>query len=396
MFPDGFAYTVSYELSAGAGENMGDKTGSFRDRKQRKEKKNSRKKRMLLVFCILALVFGCTRFLTTDLYSAIKYQTCYVMLKNLSPLLMKEESAIPGQTTKEYDTKTESEIAYEVILATEVAEENKEAVAEQVKQENKKEQAKKTAVPLEKLQDFDYLIQNYYTVDKMTTITGKQLKADELLSIDCGIKKNAADPQILIYHTHSQESYKDSRKGEPADTVVGVGDYLTALLTEQYGYSVIHHKGAYDLEDRNNAYTNVASVIEQILADHPTIEVVIDLHRDGVPEDTRLVTELNGEPVAKIMFFNGLSYSTEVGEIEYLYNPYIKENLAFSLQLQLALAEAYPGLCRKIYLKGYRYNLHFRPRSLLVEVGAQTNTVEEAMNAMVPFAEILDGILTGE
>ena len=56
----------------------------------------------------------------------------------------------------------------------------------------------------------------------------------------------------------------------------------------------------------------------------------------------------------------------------------------------------YPGLARRIYLKGYRYNMHFRPKSILVEVGAQTNTYEEAENAMKPLAEILNKVLSGE
>ena len=95
------------------------------------------------------------------------------------------------------------------------------------------------------------------------------------------------------------------------------------------------------------------------------------------------------------MFFNGMSQTPE-GPIEYLQNPYKQENLAFSLQMQLDAAAYYPGFTRKIYLKGLRYNLHLRPRSALIEVGAQTNTYEEARNAMEPLAEILDMVLSGE
>jgi stage II sporulation protein P len=95
------------------------------------------------------------------------------------------------------------------------------------------------------------------------------------------------------------------------------------------------------------------------------------------------------------MFFNGLSYNSKVGNIEYLYNPYIEDNLAFSFQMQLQAAKYYPDLTRKIYLKGYRYNLHLMPRATLVEVGGQTNTVEEAKNAMEPLADILDKVLKG-
>lgn len=97
--------------------------------------------------------------------------------------------------------------------------------------------------------------------------------------------------------------------------------------------------------------------------------------------------------MASIMFFNGLSRTTANGDIGYLYNPYIQDNLAFSLQMQITAEEYYPGFSRAIYLKGYRYNMHYCPKTLLVEVGAQTNTVEEAMNAMEPLADILAKVL---
>ena len=95
------------------------------------------------------------------------------------------------------------------------------------------------------------------------------------------------------------------------------------------------------------------------------------------------------------MFFNGLSRVKDVGEIAYLPNPYLQDNLAFSFQMQIAGETYYPGLTRKIYLKGYRYNMHLKPRSLLIELGAQNNTVQEAVNACVPIARILNEVLTG-
>lgn len=102
-------------------------------------------------------------------------------------------------------------------------------------------------------------------------------------------------------------------------------------------------------------------------------------------EGTRLVMDLDGRPTARFMFFNGLSRTRKTGNIAYLYNENQDANLAFSFQMQLKAAEYYPGLTRKIYLKGYRYNMHLRPKSLLIELGAQNNTVEEAMNACDPW-----------
>lgn len=246
----------------------------------------------------------------------------------------------------------------------------------------------------EKLTDFDYLIQNFYRVDKTTTINGSQLNATEMLNEDMKLTHDASSPQILIYHTHSQEGYADSIPGDVSTSVVGVGDYLTLLLQEQYDLNVIHHTGQYDIETRDDAYALAGPAVEKILADNPSIEVVIDLHRDGVGENTRLVTNIDGVDMAKLMFVNGLSCTTSVGEIGYLYNPNLADNLAFSFQNQLTMAEYYPGLSRGVYLKGYRYNLHYCPKSLLVEVGAQTNTVQEAMNAMVPLADVINKVVT--
>ena len=229
----------------------------------------------------------------------------------------------------------------------------------------------------------------------MTTIGKDQLCVDKLLKPDMTVDTSVDGPQILIYHTHSQEGYKDSKPGKASESVVGLGDTLTKLL-EDKGFRVLHHKGTYDLPDRDHAYSAAAPEIEQIIKDNPSIQVVIDLHRDGVAEGTRLVTEQNGKKMAQIMFFNGLRRTTSTGDIAYLKNPYIEENLAFSFQMQLAAAEYYPGLTRRIYLKGYRYNMHFCPKSLLVEVGAQTNTLKEAKNSMEPLADLLFKVLGTE
>lgn len=243
----------------------------------------------------------------------------------------------------------------------------------------------------EKLNDFDYLIQNFYTVDRTTTIDGSLLNAGKLLGMDMHLTTTAEQPQILIHHTHSQEMYVDS-DGSAATSIVGVGEYLAKLLRERYGYNVIHDTGEYDMIDHDHAYSYAGPATEQILAENPSIEVVIDVHRDGILKG-HLVTEVNGKQTAQIMFFNGLSRTTSNGELAYLYNPYIAENLAFSLQTKLMGEEYYPDFTRANYLKGYRYNLHYRPKSMLVEVGAQTNTVAEAMNAMEPLADMLHKVL---
>ena len=250
-----------------------------------------------------------------------------------------------------------------------------------------------------KLADFDYVMNQFFILDSNTETNAQQISGTRFLGEDLSIKQDSKVPQILIYHTHSQETFVDSREGKEEDTIVGVGNYLTDLLEEKYGYQVIHVTDAFDMMggtlDRSKAYDYARISIEKVLEENPTVEVVIDLHRDGVPDDRRLVTEVNGKSTAQLLFYNGLSYTVNQGAVSYLPNPYIEENLAFSFQLEYQAAQYYPELYRGIYLAGLRYNLHLKPRALLLEAGAQTNTVEEVRNAMEPFADILNRVLKG-
>ena len=240
--------------------------------------------------------------------------------------------------------------------------------------------------------DYETLISNFYAVDKSTYLKEEYVGLKQLLEPDLSVDKNTEGPQILIYHTHSHEGFADSVPGDPSTTIVGAGDKLASLLEEKYGFKVLHDTGIYD-EERDDAYNQSLPAIEKILAENPTIEVVIDLHRDAVSNDRRLVIDLQGRPTARFMFFNGLSYSRKNGEIEYLENPYIQDNLAFSFQAQVAANELYPGIARKVYLKAYRFNMHLMPKCMLIELGAQNNTVEEIMNACDPLAHILAIVL---
>lgn len=246
------------------------------------------------------------------------------------------------------------------------------------------------------LNDYNFC-QQFYTVTSITSLTKEIFRPSEFLDKDMKITHDSSSPQILIFHTHSQEKFADSTDDD-STSILGVGDYLTELLTGK-GYNVIHDRSVYDYVDgkldRSKAYTYAEQGIESILESNPSIEVVIDLHRDGVADTTHLVTEVDGRQMAKIMFFNGISYSNVKGNINYLYNPYRDDNLAMSLQMHLIGEAYYPGFLRRNYINAYRYCLHERAKSMLIEAGAQTNTFEEVKNAMEPLADMLDKLLTG-
>ena len=247
---------------------------------------------------------------------------------------------------------------------------------------------------------YEYLMSKFYTVVSSTTLYPEDIDANKLMAMDMKMQTASNMPQILIYHTHGQEAFADSVSGDVSTTIIGVGDYLTKLLTETYGYNVIHLKDSFDyvngVLDRHKAYDYAYERVAQVLAENPSIEVVIDLHRDGVNDNLHLVTEVNGKQTAKIMFFNGISRLNSIGEIGYLYNPYREQNLAFSLQMKVLAEEYFTGFTRKNYIQAYQYNLHLRPKSMLIEAGAQTNTVQEELNAMEPLAKLLDLELKGE
>jgi stage II sporulation protein P len=251
-------------------------------------------------------------------------------------------------------------------------------------------------IPKEKLMDYNYVLNNFYVVPSVTSLRPQVLDLDKISQVDLRIEKNSTVPQILVFHTHSQEKFADSE--ENGMSIVNVGDRLVSLLQEQYGYNVIHLTDEFDMAggvlDRSEAYTYANTKLDEVLAQNPSIQVVIDLHRDGVDASKHLVTEIDGKQTARIMLFNGISYTKEQGEIDYLPNPYITENLAMTYKMFLLGKINYPDLFRCIYISGYRYCLHHVPRSMLIEAGAQTNTYEEVYNAMEPLARLIDMELT--
>ena len=251
-------------------------------------------------------------------------------------------------------------------------------------------------IPAEEYESYDALVGQFYVIDQTTMADASLLDAKRFLEKDLRIIREGDGPQILIYHTHSQEAFLDSVEGDVTQTVVGVGEKLARLLREEYGYEVLHHEAVYDKPSRDGAYSRALPEIRSLLDRYPTIQVVIDLHRDEMPENVHLVTELDGKPTARFMFFNGISRTRKTGALAYLQNDHLEDNLAFSFQMEKAALEYFPNLTRKIYLKGYRYNMHLCPKTLLVELGAQNNTVEEAMNACEPLAALLDLVLSGK
>lgn len=233
-----------------------------------------------------------------------------------------------------------------------------------------------------------------YAIDKKTGMPEDLFNVNEMSSKNLHINVEGNGPKVLIFHTHGSEMYADSK--DVNEGIIGAGEYLKSILEDRYGVECMHITDRFDFVDgkikRDGAYERAEPVITKIIEENPSIQLVIDLHRDGVNENLRLATNIDGKPYAKIMFFNGICRKWDNGKltpISGLENPYIKTNLALSYQMQEAVLDFNTELPRKIYINAYRYSLHMKDKSMLIELGAQTNTVEEAMNSVEIIAEAL-------
>lgn len=210
------------------------------------------------------------------------------------------------------------------------------------------------------------------------------------------------EPTVLIVHTHASESYEkqegqqyeessDYRTLDTAYNMVAVGDRLAELL-EQAGIGVIHDRQIHDHPSYNDAYTNSRSAVEDYLQTYPTIQVVLDLHRDAVllndgSQFAPTVT-VAGEQVAQLMLIIGSDGSGAE-------HPLWAENLSAALKLQVLLEKNAPGITRTSILRTQRYNQDLSTGAMLIEVGAAGNTIDEALGAVPILAQALIALMYG-
>ena len=210
--------------------------------------------------------------------------------------------------------------------------------------------------------------------------TSYEIPAEQLLMQPLSWDLTGTGPTVLILHTHGSESYAGTtgyRSSDPQRNMIAIGDRLAAFL-EEAGISVLHDRTMYDAESYNGSYTQARQAIAQHLAQHPSIRLVLDLHRDAA-EDVNgnqinyTVTTPQGR-AAKLMLVMG----TDSGGLTH---PNWQENMALALKLHLSLEKICPEICRPVYIRTSRFNQDLSPGALLVEVGAAGNTLDEALLA---------------
>ncbi|WP_422444107.1 stage II sporulation protein P [Thermoanaerobacterium sp. DL9XJH110] len=204
-------------------------------------------------------------------------------------------------------------------------------------------------------------------------------------------------PLVLIYHTHTTESYMPSKafNYNPRDkayhtddlnySVVKVGEVLAGELNK-LGIPTIQNKTVHDVPTYMTSYSNSMKTVQEVLKKNPSIKIVLDIHRDApVPDPQRsrelTTVKIEGKTYSRIMFV--------IGSDKIFPHPYWKENYRFALMLNDKLEELYPGISREIDLREQRFNQHLSKKAVLVEIGSHGNTMEESIESARAFARAL-------
>ncbi len=217
--------------------------------------------------------------------------------------------------------------------------------------------------------------------------TGESISIKDELSSVLELKiKKTKDPEVLIVHTHATESYMNedrayytaqdnSRNEDNSKNVVKVGEVLAEVLTKG-GISVLHDKTHHDSPSYNQSYSRAKTTINEYLSKYPSIKVVVDLHRDSIAmtgnDKCKPVKEINGKKAAQVMLVVGSQTGTVSGFPDW------KQNLRLALRFQQTMEAAYPGLARAMLFCSRKYNMNLTKGSMLLEIGTDANTLEEA------------------
>lgn len=213
--------------------------------------------------------------------------------------------------------------------------------------------------------------------------------------------KNTAEPQVLIFHTHTSESYmnKDQnffyenfypRSLDNEKNVTQVGKIITEKLIKN-GINTIHDMTYHDNPTYNGSYSRAAKTIKNNLEKYPSLQVIIDIHRDslGSKESGKIkpTFKYSGKKAAQMMIVSGCDPDNSLGFPDW------EKNLRLALRLQKYCETMFPGITRPLNFAKVKYNQHLTPGSLLIEVGSDVNTLEEAINTGSMIGEALSKLL---
>lgn len=223
---------------------------------------------------------------------------------------------------------------------------------------------------------------------KVKNTNRTQINLEKMLSQKADLKAKKDDPTVLIFHTHTTETYQIldrgfyeqgfmTRSNDLSRNMVRVGDAICEEL-ESAGFSVVHDTHIYDSTYSGSYYRSYDAEVEY-MKKYPNLQVLLDIHRDAIQtnDGTKIkpTAEINGKKAAQVMIISGCQ--EEGNGIEDFED--WKYNLIFGLQLQKEMEETFPGLTRPLYFCARDYNMNLTHCSLLLEVGSDSNTLEEAV-----------------
>ncbi len=229
---------------------------------------------------------------------------------------------------------------------------------------------------------------------EIDNLAGAEYNLERLLSAPVSFSVSEL-PCVLIVHTHATEAYADTetyRSEDCSENVVGIGQELARLLNEN-GIPTIHDSALHDLAGYDDAYVRTEQAIQATLLEYPSIQMVIDVHRDAVQDSSGgqrpLSCQINGQEAAQLMLVLGTDTSA-------LPHPNWQENLSLAVKLQSLLCQQAPGLMRRLSLRAARYNEHLTPCSILLEAGSAGNSRQEVLRSIESFAQCLSSLLLSQ
>jgi stage II sporulation protein P len=236
-------------------------------------------------------------------------------------------------------------------------------------------------------------------IQNETKIKIDEAEIKKLLKEPLKFNFNKKKDRILIYHTHTTESFIKSldeldkkvsnRTSDAKHNVVRVGDELTKILEKEYELKVLHNGTIHDYP-YNSSYSNSLRTLDKYLKSYPSIKIAFDIHRDGLGNNQprlRLEKKIDGKNAAQIMFVVG---TNEAG----LNHPKWKENLKLAIKLQEKLNKQCPGLARPIFISKNRYNQHMIDGSLIIEIGGDGNLISECLESTKYLAKAIDDVIS--
>ncbi len=356
---------------------------------------NDRKGKNILLVTLTVFVFLTFLFFFRSSVLKLSSRLAILSAKSYMPIVNRENepSRAEEDTTTQATTERKEPTAKEQpettkIAKTETFTKTPDDIAEIINLEKEASKNHKKDGAISEYQYINDGVTDKYQNIRVKNVNKTAIDIRKLLSeeIDLSVKKD--EPSVLIFHTHTTETYQILDRGfyqqgfltrtdDSGKNMIRVGRAIVQQI-EQAGFTVIHDTAIYD-KTYTGAYGKSRAGVEKYLKENPSIKIVLDIHRDAIQRSDgtkiKATAEIEGKKAAQIMIISGCQ--EEGNPVENF--PDWEKNLVFAVHLQKQLEDLFPGITRPLYFSPRKYNMDLTECSLLVEVGTDANTLEEAV-----------------